>query len=212
MGQPEPSARQRLDQAVDHQAVQAAVQLGVVGEPGGGQRGPGHRAGGGPQHGQQGAAALPVGAVPGLAATGRTVVRRPAGALPGAQVGDGAVGAARGAGRADQRAELHDRDVPRRGRGGLRRQQLAWPAPSPHGSAPAQAGRARLPDAGEHPADVGVDDRGVPAEGEAGDGRGGVGADAGQREQLGVAVGHPAAVALAPSRSAAACRRRARRG
>ena len=51
-----------------------------------------------------------------------------------------------------------------------------------------------------HPADVGVHDRGVQAEGEAGDRRGGVGADAGQVEQLGVAVRHLAAVALAPSR------------
>ena len=133
--EPEAPASERLDQPVRDQGVEAALPLA-------GRRGPAAASaarGDGPVVRSRSTASraprhLPVGAVPGLTAARRTLVCRSAGALPGAQVGDGAVVAARCPGGADQRPELHHGDVPR-----------ARPSRGSAGtSAAARAGSARV--------------------------------------------------------------------
>ena len=123
-----------------------------------------HRAVGVAQHGEQPAAALPVGAGPGLHLARRPVVRRVAGRAPRAPVGDRAVAAARVGGRADQGAELHDARPTRSRRSASSVGQHAPAATSR--SARVTDGRREL-DARdrprEHPAHVGVEHDVPPA-------------------------------------------------
>ena len=154
-----------------------------------------HRPVGLADHRQQPAAALTVGAGPGLHLPRRPVVRRVAGRAPRAPVGDRAGRAPRLGGGADQRAELHHRDRPGgRGLGVVGQDALGQVALGPGHR------RGRELDAGErpreHPAHVGVQHDVPPPVGERRDRGRGVVADARQREQVVVARRHLAAVLL----------------
>ena len=142
------------------------------------------------------AAALPVGAGPGLAAPRRSVVRREAGAAPRAAVGD----------RAGVAATAGGRCRPARRAPSSPTAHVAAVAGSSGSSVVATSRSARVTagagnstpghGARQDPADVGVEHDVPLAEGEAGDRRGGVVADAGQREQVVVRRRHLAVVAL----------------
>ena len=147
------------------------------------------------QAAQQLAAHLTVGPVPGLAAPGRSVVGRPTGDVPRAQVGDRALVAAWTSRHADESPELHHGDVPRvRGRavGGhrVRGQPCLGPV-----EREVREGLA-LERAGQHTPDVGVDDDLGDAEGEARHRGGRVGTDPGKGQQPLGRVRHLAAVEL----------------
>ncbi len=159
------------------------------------EHGAGDRSVGVPDDAEQPAAALPVGAGPGLGAARRPVVGRLAGRRPRAPVGHRAGAAARVGGHAHQRAELHQRDRPGgRGRDVVGQQDGGEVALGTGHRGAGQLGAADEPC--QHPADVGVEHDVPPAEPEAGDGGRGVVADAGQREQVVVAGRHLAAVPL----------------
>ena len=162
---------------------------------------------------QQPAAALPVGAGPGLRPAGRPVVRRVAGRAPGARGRATGQSAQRGLrGRADQGAELHHRDRP--GRRGRRRPRAAAPRRASRSAGVTDAGGNSTPaeHPGEHPAHVGVEHGVPPAVGEHRDRRGGVVADPGQRAAGRRTTPAPRRRAARRSRRAAACSRSARRG
>ena len=84
-------AGQRLNETVRDQAVETALALGVVDGPCGAHVWGSNGSLRSPQHGKDGASALPVRAVPQLAAACRTLVRRLARPSPRAQVVDGAL-------------------------------------------------------------------------------------------------------------------------
>ena len=159
------------------------------------RRASGHRALGVAEHGEQAAAALAVRTRPGLRLARRAVVRRVARRPPRAGVGDRARVARRPGRRAHQRAQLHQRDRPGGGVGLVLGEQALGEALL----AGRRGDRRELDaadEAGQHPADVGVE-HGVPlAEAERRDRRGRVVAHAGERAQVVVRRGHPAVVPL----------------
>ena len=145
--------------------------------------------------GEQPAAALAVGAGPGLRLAGRAVVRRVARGPPGAPCGDRARLAPRLGRRAHQRTELHQRDRPGGGvRLVVRQQALGQPLLGGRGGDRRQLGAADHP--GEHSAHVGVEHRVPAAEPERRDRCGRVVADAGESAQVVVRRRHLAAVPL----------------
>ncbi len=147
------------------------------------------------ENGHQAAAALAVGAGPGLDLARRSVVRGMAGGAPGALVGDGAAGAGRVGRRADEGAELHDGDRP----GGGGRLVLREYACGELTLGLVDRLRGEL-DAAERPGEdaayVRVEDHVALAVGEGGDRRRGVVADARKRDQLVIRRRHLAAVVL----------------
>ena len=149
-----------------------------------------HRCRAGPQRRHDPSSHLPVGAVPGLhrppGLTGNRSREPPP--APVCQRARSAGGCPR---RADERTEFHHRCRESRRPGGFLRQQQRH-----LGSV---GGGGRLPglvqaadDPGQHPPDIGVDDRCPGAEREGRDRPRGVLADAGQRQQLLDRIGHDA--------------------
>ena len=156
------------------------------------------------QHREQPAAALPVGAGPGLRLRGRPVVRRVAGRPPRAQVGDRAVARSAGSAAVQTRAPSSitatDQVAAVGSSSGSRSAASVALGRGHRGGRELHAGDH----AGEDPAHVGVQHDVPPAVGEGRDRGGGVVADAGQGAQ--VVVRPPA-----PRRRAARRSRRRRR-
>ncbi len=206
----DPSA-QPADQAVGDQGSERTALAALSSCQAASRRLAGHRAGGGPQHGQQRAPALPVGALVALAhRPGRR--RRAARRSHAQSAATGQRRAARPGRRADQRAEFHHRR-PTSGRP-PRPSAGSSDSASRHSAADGPSAAGLRP--GDQPASTRrtlVSRTGVPlAESEAGDRGRGVTPDTRQRPAARRAEAGYRAAMLGHQDPGASCSRRARRG